>query len=163
MRVKALLKNKMLYIITFGCIILDQIIKIIVVNSIILFSRITVINDFFYLTNVRNEGAAWSILSGNTHILIFISCLVIYLLYNFFIKNNNLSKIDKVIYGMLYGGIIGNLIDRVFRGYVIDYLDFTIFKYDFPVFNLADSLIVVSMFLLVITILRGDRNANSNR
>jgi len=162
-RVKELLKNKMLYIIAFGCIILDQIIKIIVVNNITLFSRTTVINDFFYLTSVRNEGAAWSILSGNTYILIFISCLVIYLLYNFFIKNNNLSKIDVVIYGMLYGGIIGNLIDRIFRGYVIDYLDFIIFKYDFPVFNLADSLIVVAMSLLVITILRGEKNANSNK
>lgn len=160
---KELLKNKMLYIIAFGCIILDQIIKIIVVNNITLFSRTTVINDFFYLTSVRNEGAAWSILSGNTYILIFISCLVIYLLYNFFIKNNNLSKIDVVIYGMLYGGIIGNLIDRIFRGYVIDYLDFIIFKYDFPVFNLADSLIVVAMSLLVITILRGEKNANSNK
>lgn len=160
---KELLKNKMIYIVAFGCIILDQIIKIIVINNIALFSRTAIIKNFFYLTSVRNDGAAWSILSGNTYILILIACLVIYLLYNFFIKNNNLNKLDKVIYGMLYGGIIGNLIDRVFRGYVIDYLDFIIFKYDFPVFNLADSLIVVAMFLLVITILRGEKNANSNK
>ena len=81
----------------------------------------------------------------------------------FLIINNNLSILDKIIYGMLYGGIIGNLLDRIFRGYVIDYLDFIVFKYDFPIFNFADSLIVVAMILLIITILRGDINANKNK
>ncbi len=160
---KELLKNKTIYIIALICIILDQIVKIILINNLTLFERIPIINNFFFLTNVRNEGAAWSILSGNTYILILTGFLVIYLLYRFFIKGNSLKNIDKVIYGVLYGGIIGNLIDRIFRGYVIDYLDFIIFKYDFPVFNLADIMIVVAMFLFAITILRGEENANSNK
>lgn len=160
---KELLKNKTIYIIALICIILDQIVKIILINNVSLLERIPIINNFFFLTNVRNEGAAWSILSGNTYILILTGFLVIYLLYRFFIKGNSLKNIDKVIYGVLYGGIIGNLIDRIFRGYVIDYLDFIIFKYDFPVFNLADIMIVVAMFLFAITILRGEENANSNK
>ena len=160
---KELLKNKTIYIIALICIILDQIVKIILINNLTLFERIPIINNFFFLTNVRKEGAAWSILSGNTYILILTGFLVIYLLYRFFIKGNSLKNIDKVIYGVLYGGIIGNLIDRIFRGYVIDYLDFIIFKYDFPVFNLADIMIVVAMFLFAITILRGEENANSNK
>lgn len=163
MHVKELLKNKTIYIIALICIILDQIVKIILINNVPLFERIPIINNFFFLTNVRNEGAAWSILSGNTYILILTGFLVIYLLYRFFIKGSSLKNIDKVIYGVLYGGIIGNLIDRIFRGYVIDYLDFIIFKYDFPVFNLADIMIVVAMFLFAITILRGEENANSNK
>ncbi len=163
MHVKELLKNKTIYIIALICIILDQIVKVLLINSVPLFERIPIINNFFFLTNVRNEGAAWSILSGNTYILILTGFLVIYLLYRFFIKGSSLKNIDKIIYGVLYGGIIGNLIDRIFRGYVIDYLDFIIFKYDFPVFNLADIMIVVAMFLFAITILRGEENANSNK
>ena len=57
---------------------------------------------------------------------------------------------------MLIGGIIGNLIDRIIYGYVIDYLDFNIFGYNYPVFNLADSMIVISIILLILFINKGD-------
>jgi signal peptidase II len=53
-------------------------------------------------------------------------------------------------YGMFIGGIVGNLVDRVFRNYVIDFLSFNIFGYHFPVFNIADCFIVISIFLIVI-------------
>ena len=67
-------------------------------------------------------------------------------------------------YSMLIGGILGNLIDRIIRGYVIDYLDFNIIGYNFPIFNLADIAIVISAFLLIINMSRGDKNAkNKNR
>ena len=62
----------------------------------------------------------------------------------------SVSKLSMISYGMLIGGIIGNLIDRVFRNYVIDFLSFNIFGYHFPVFNIADCFIVVSIILIVI-------------
>ena len=60
---------------------------------------------------------------------------------------------------MLISGIIGNMVDRIRFGYVIDYLDFNIFGYDYPVFNLADSLIVVAMILMLIKSLKEEHNA----
>ena len=71
-------------------------------------------------------------------------------MFIYYIEKNTYSKIQEVAYSFLLGGIIGNLIDRIFRGYVIDFLDFKLFGYDYPVFNLADSFIVVSIIVLII-------------
>ena len=68
-----------------------------------------------------------------------------------YIKKNEISrKIEIVALGLILGGLVGNLIDRIFYGYVIDYLSFEIFGYSFAVFNLADSFIVISVILLII-------------
>lgn len=96
-------------------------------------------------------------------VLILITLVIIFGLYFFFIKKEKLNLPEKIIYGLLYGGIIGNLLDRIFRGYVIDYLDFLIFGYNYPVFNLADILIVISMLSLIFFIIKGDKNEISNR
>lgn len=129
-------------------IIIDQLIKYLISQVIPLYTSKCIINSFFYITNVRNEGAAWSILSGNVYFLIIISILVIALIYYFYLRNKDLSKYEIIIFGLLLGGIIGNLIDRIIYGYVIDYLEFIIFNYHYPVFNMADICIVVSVILL---------------
>lgn len=159
---KEILKNKWLLLVSFICISLDQIIKIIV-SKMPLYSSIKIINNFFYITYVKNDGAAWNILSGGRIILVLIATIVIYLIYDLLIKNQKLDKEYTILYGMLYGGIIGNLFDRIVHGYVVDYLDFYILKYNFPVFNLADSLIVLSVIFLIIKLIRGDKRANKNR
>ena len=65
---------------------------------------------------------------------------------------------------MLIGGIIGNLIDRIVHGYVIDYLDFKIFNYNFPIFNIADTLIVISIIIIGISLIVGEyREQNRNK
>ena len=80
------------------------------------------------------------------------------------IKGKELKKIDIVSYSMLLGGIIGNLIDRVVHGYVIDYLDFKIFNYNFPIFNIADTLIVISIIIIGISLIVGEyREQNRNK
>lgn len=129
---------------------LDQTIKMIITMNLELDSSIKIIDNFFSLSNVHNYGAAWSILNDQIYILIIIAFVALIVIYQIFIKNKLLSKFDIILLAMLISGIIGNLIDRIFRGYVIDYLDFNIFGYNFPVFNLADSLIVISAFILFI-------------
>ena len=133
-------------------ILLDQAIKIIL--SIFNVDSINVINNFFKITLVHNYGAAWSILNGYRLFLIVVSILELFIIYNIFIKNQKVK--NGIILGMLIGGIIGNLIDRIIYGYVIDYLDFNIFGYNYPVFNLADSMIVISIILLILFINKGD-------
>jgi signal peptidase II len=76
------------------------------------------------------------------------------------IKNKDLSKLDVAIYSLLVGGILGNMFDRIVYGYVVDFFDFRFFGYDFPVFNVADICIVVSVFLIICDCLRGYNNGN---
>ena len=124
---------------------------------------ISVINGFFNITLVGNTGAAFSILSSNTILLIVISLAVLNIIYFFFIKGKKLTIFEQVSYGLLVGGIMGNLVDRVVHMQVIDYLDFNIFGYNFPIFNLADIAIVVSMILIAIQVIKGDKDGVSSK
>ena len=141
---------------------LDQIVKSVINYFMTLNSSIIIIKDFFSLTYVMNSGAAWSILTGHTWLLILLAILALNLIYIFLIKDKNLSKIETIIYSLLIGGILGNLIDRIIYGKVVDYLDFKIFNYNFPIFNLADIFICISVFMLIISIIRGDINERNN-
>ena len=154
---------KKLFGIAFATTLLDQLIK----NGLLFFmsygESINIINGFFNITLIGNTGAAFSILSSNTILLIIISVVVLNVLYFFFIKGKTLTDFEQVSYGLLIGGILGNLIDRILRMQVVDYLDFNIFGYNFPVFNLADIVIVISMVLIVIQIIKGDKNEVSSK
>lgn len=143
------------------CLILDQLVKIIIVNLFSVHHGITIIPGFFSLMHVQNTGAAWSILDGNRLFLIIMSILALIVIYLVFIKNQQLKKMEQIIYGILIGGILGNLFDRIFRGYVVDYLSFNIFGYPFPIFNLADIFIVCSVFIILILTLRGVKQDDS--
>ena len=144
--------------ITIIVLLLDQLVKITVINNMNLFDSINIINDFLSITYVRNTGAAWSILSGSTLLLILISIIALVAIYLYFIKDKKLNKLENISYGLLMGGILGNLIDRIIYGYVIDYLDFRIINYDFPIFNIADICIVISIILIGITLIVGEVN-----
>ena len=152
--------KKMLPIILIS-LLLDQVLKLLVITNMNLFDSINIIDNFFNITYVRNNGAAWSILSGNTLLLIFISLIALVLIYYYFIKDKKLNKLENISYSLLIGGTIGNLIDRLFRGYVIDYLDFKIFGYNFPVFNFADICIVIGIILICITLIGGEINVRN--
>lgn len=141
---------KKISLLSFIWIIVDFSVKLIIHNNISLFSSVNVIPNFFSLTYVRNTGAAFSILEGKRIIFIIIALFAIYFIYKFLIKDNELKKYDVCCYSLLIGGIIGNLIDRVIYGYVIDYLSFNILGYNAPIFNLADTFIVISVILLVV-------------
>lgn len=140
---------KKIGIISLIVIIIDRILKVLVTNNFVLNVRNKIIDGFFYITNCHNEGAAFSLFSGNVLFLIFITLIVLFLIYRT-INKENVNKIGILAYGLLLGGILGNLYDRIFYGYVIDYLDFVIFKFNFAIFNLADAAIVIGAVLLIV-------------
>lgn len=145
-------KKMLLYIFLFTFI--DQISKNLVNLYMNLNQSISIINNFFSLTYVQNEGAAFSILSGHRLLFIILTIIALNIIY-LYIKDLK-TKFENIIYSLLIGGIIGNLIDRVLYGYVIDFLDFKFLGYNFAIFNLADSFIVISVLLLLIKSL-GDK------
>ena len=134
-------------------LIIDLIVKIIVVNFMKVYDTIKVIPNFFSIMYVRNTGAAFSILEDSRLFFIIITFIALICIYLFFIKDKILRKYQIFCYSMLIGGIIGNFVDRVIYGYVVDYLSFNIFGYNFPVFNFADICIVVGAILMVIGII----------
>ena len=144
-------------IILFSLIIfiIDQFIKLFIGFGIDLNSSITIFKNFFYISNVHNYGAAFSILYGNRIFLVIVSIITLVLVYYFLLKNKRFKWIDIIIYSLLIGGILGNLFDRIMYGYVVDYFDFYIFGYNFPIFNIADICIVCSVILIIIDTLRG--------
>ncbi len=143
----------MLIFITLIIIIFDVISKIFISNILILNKSITIIPNFFYLTYTHNYGGAWSIFDNSTLFITIVSFLIIVGIIYYLFKNKINKKIEIVGYSLLLGGAIGNLIDRIVYGYVIDFLDFYIFKYDFPIFNVADIGIVVGIILLLVSMI----------
>ena len=143
------------YIIAFLFFILDIISKQIIVHVMDLGESSKVINNFFYITYTQNKGAAWSILEDQRILLLIISVVVLFLI-NKFMNKEILLNIECLSYGMIIGGILGNLFDRIVFGYVIDFIDFKLFGYNYPVFNLADTFIVVGIILMVIISIRKD-------
>ena len=147
---------KKISLIALCFLVIDQVIKLFITSILEVGEGIVIIKNFFTLTLLHNTGAAFSIFRSNTFLLIIVSFMALFLIYLFFIKNSKLNKLDIWLYGALIGGILGNLCDRIFRGYVVDYLDFRLFN--FPVFNLADSVIVISVILIMIGLIRGEKN-----
>lgn len=143
--------------------IVDQLIKVIITNSLGINESVSIIPAFFNLTNVHNYGAAFSILNNQVCFLVLIGISALILIYFYFIKGKKLKKLDVIFLAMLLAGIVGNILDRIFRGYVIDYLDFTIFGYDYPVFNFADILIVLAMTILVVKTLKEEHHGKVRR
>ena len=147
--------KKKIFIISFIVLIFDQISKIICDVYLRLNESITVINDFFNITYVQNDGAAWSILNNQRILLILIGVLALYFIYKF-IDDFKENKRNILAFGLLIGGILGNLLDRIFLGYVRDFLDFNLFGYNYPIFNLGDIGICIGVILLVIASIKGE-------
>lgn len=141
------------YIIASIFFIIDLISKQIITHTLDIHESITLIPNFFKFTHVNNLGAAWSILE-NQRILLLIITLIVLFFINKYINKEDLNNFESFCYGMIIGGIVGNLFDRLIYGYVIDFLDFNIFGYNYPVFNLADSFIVIGIILLIIGSIR---------
>jgi signal peptidase II len=120
---------------------------------------IPVIRGFLYIVHVGNTGAAWSIFSGRS---VFLAALAAATLVVIFIWRKALGlsgAYAQVCFGLLCGGITGNLTDRVVRGHVVDFLDFHFGRYVYPTFNVADSAICVGVALYALSSLRTPRGS----
>lgn len=141
--------KKKIIVLTIILILLDQITKLLVTLSINLNTGISLIPSFFSLVYVQNTGAAWGMFSSGTIILALLSVIFLAFFVKYIIDRKDMDNFEVVISSMLIGGIVGNLIDRLVRGYVVDFFSFKIFSYNFPIFNVADCFIVISIILLL--------------
>ena len=145
-----------------GIFLLDRFSKILVVKNLTLGESMRVIGNFFNITYVNNHGAAFGIMDGKIIFIILVSILIFgYLIYE--IKKGTHSKLITLSISFVIGGLLGNLFDRLIYGYVIDFLDFDFFGYDFAIFNIGDSFIVIGTILLAIGYILEEKNENKNK
>lgn len=147
--------NRKIFLVAVLTLFLDQITKIGVGIFFTLNQRFVVIKNFFAIHFIENYGAAWSLFNNKVDFLIVISLVALFIIYRY-IYHFKYNRRNNIACGLIIGGIVGNLIDRVFLGYVRDFLSFKIFSYNYPVFNLADTFIVIGVFLLIVAILKGE-------
>lgn len=143
-------------------IILDQASKI-VIQSIFNdnpYKVIHVIKNFFLIRYVENKGAVWGIFSQSSNtiipklITIFSLAALVIVIY-FFLKLESKCKFELTSLSFIIGGAVGNLIDRLIQGYVVDFLEVYVKNFRWPTFNVADSFISIGVILLIISIWRG--------
>lgn len=136
-----------------ACIVLiaiDQLTKLVVLNSLKPVENVDIIKGFFSLTYVENRGAAFGMLEGGKWIFLAITAAVVVLVAVYYVKMQKTKENLwlRIAMAMIVSGAVGNAIDRLFRGFVVDFLNFWIFGWDFPVFNFADILVVLGTILL---------------
>ena len=149
-------KSLLIAIIVF---LFDILIKYIVDKTIFYGTLKSIIPKFFYITKVYNNGAAWSTFEGARFLLIGVA-VVSFIFLIIYQKN----FVDNRRNSLVYGGLLGNLFDRIVNGYVIDYLKFYIGGYEYPVFNLADVALVIGFILIIYAIFKGeDKHGNNSR
>jgi signal peptidase II len=146
-------KSILLYIVTLIVVIGgDQLTKIIVDNTLVYGGSYTIIEDFFYFTYIHNKGAAWGMLEGKLTFFYIISFVAAIGIGYYFMQTKPYQKLTRFSLVLIFGGLVGNLIDRAVFGYVRDFIDFIIFGYNFPIFNIADIAITVGMFFILLEI-----------
>lgn len=141
------------YILSLIVLILDQVSKILVLNYLKDPGEIPIIRNIFHLTYVENRGAAFGVLQNQKWFFVILTIAIIGGIIFYFRKDRNYPKAMMVGLSLIVGGAIGNLIDRVLYGFVVDFFDFRIW----PVFNIADSAIVIGQILVAYVILKYDK------
>lgn len=153
-KIKEKIPNYKIYLLSILVIIIDQITKLIIMNNMKIGEEIVVIKKFFSILYVTNTGAAFSILENSTTLIIIISLFCLALIVSLLKKEKDITPIKIISFGILIGGMISNLIDRVFYKNVVDFLSFNIINYRFPVFNIADIGITIGVFLYLLVNLK---------
>ncbi len=116
--------------------------------------QVAVIGGFFNIVHVGNTGAAWSLFSGRSTFLALLAAATLFVIFAWRRHLGMHDRTVQVSFGLLCGGIVGNLADRLLHGHVIDFLDFHFGSYVFPTFNVADSCICVGVAIYLLHSLR---------
>jgi len=140
----------MLYVASFIVLVLiDQITKILVNNNFFEGETIPLIENFFHITYVKNYGIAFGMFQGKLNIINIVTIFVVgFMIYHIVKNRNTITKLEKIGFLLISSGACGNIIDRIYRGFVIDMLDFRgIWQY---IFNFADTWINIGVFLIIV-------------
>src|SRR5579859_5847919 len=154
--------NRRIGLIALFIIGLDQLTKTIVLRFLGYAQEKVVIDGFFKFVHWGNTGAAWSLFRGNNNILALVALVALVVL--FFSRHHFDSRtlLGQIAFGLIFGGIVGNLIDRLLRGHVIDFLYFYLQQrggeVGFPAFNVADSAICTGVGLIFLITWRNERH-----
>lgn len=140
-------KNYIFIFLALGLIVLDQLTKFLIRLFFIKGQSIALIPNILHITYVQNTGIAFGLFQNTIPLLIWFSIIVLGLLFFFY------DRIHFIPRALLVAGIIGNLIDRIFLKFVVDFIDFRIW----PTFNIADSCLTIGAILLVVFILKKDQ------
>ena len=138
-------------------LVIDQLSKIAVVSGMEVSQSIPVIQDVLHMTYVQNRGMAFGLFSDNRMLFMIPTVVLIAAVVFAIVKLGNKNKVLDVSLGLILGGGIGNMIDRVARGFVVDFVDFCAFDFWQWVFNVADSAVVVGAFLFMFAMIT-DKN-----
>lgn len=156
--------KRKLVIITLMVFLLDQLIKYFVCKYL---TNVTIFPGFLSLVYAENTGVAFSMFSGGRVLIILISFILLmflgYLLHKEYLSKNKKDITIDFTYGLLFGGILGNLFDRIIRGVVIDYVSLNLFGYNFPIFNLADLMITIGVILMAIQTIKGEEKGQVHK
>ena len=145
--------KKKIYFLALIFLILDIAAKYFAIKYV---DNIVIIPNFFNLYLVFNEGIAFSLLQGSRILVIILTIIFLIYMEKEIIKKVN-NKLELYATSLILGGVLGNLLDRIFYKKVVDFLSFKILGYNFPVFNLADVFICLGAFLYIIVIIKGDK------
>lgn len=145
------------YLIAFAVILLDQFTKWLVVQHMEIGESIPLIENLLYLTSHRNAGAAFGILQGQMWLFFIATIIVIVVITYYLQKYAKGQPWFGISLGLVLGGAIGNFIDRLLFGEVVDFINVYIFTYNFPIFNVADSSLVVGVIMLMIHVIREEK------
>lgn len=138
------------YIIAVLIVAFDQLTKWLVVSNMEVRESIPIIENVLYLTSHRNAGAAFGILQGQMW-LFYIATVAVAAVIVYMIKTQlNGSRWYGTALGLILGGAVGNFIDRVLEGAVVDFIDVYIFNYNYPIFNIADMALVTGVIMVII-------------
>lgn len=147
------------YGIALVAILLDQWTKRLVVQNMELGERISVWDPWLGILSHRNRGAAWGMLEGQMWLFTIITIAVIIGIIYFYHKDAKGKPLMQISLMLLLGGAIGNFIDRLFLGEVVDFVDVLIpvINYHFPIFNIADAALTIAVVMLFIAIILDEK------
>ena len=116
------------------------------------------IHNFLEINYTKNYGISFNMLYGSNIIIIILNITILIFLVYFYIKEKNKTKVLSLSYSFILGGLFGNLFDRVFNGYVIDFISFKINNYYMPIFNFSDIMITCGVIMMIIFTRVGDKD-----